>query len=54
MSAEVDGILVSGTVAVHKNNKGTHVDCWLDGQTGEDNTHSSYIIPVVEYVLMLS
>lgn len=50
ISAEVDGILVNGTVATHTNTaNATVVDVWIDGKTGDENTHAQYSIPAAEY-----
>jgi acetyl/propionyl-CoA carboxylase alpha subunit len=52
MSIEVDGVLVNGTSSIYTNLKGdTIVDCWLEGKTGDDITHSQFTIPPASYVL---
>jgi 3-methylcrotonyl-CoA carboxylase alpha subunit len=46
VAAEIDGVLTKGTVCVHlHHNNDMIVDCWLDGQVGEDKTHSQLVIP---------
>ena len=50
MSVEINGILVNGTTSIHTNLNGdTVIDTWLDGKTGDENTHAQVIIPHVEY-----
>jgi len=51
ISAEVQGVLVQGTVATHVNSAGAMViDVWVEGQTGAQNTHGQFFVPAPEYM----
>ena len=51
IAAEVNGVLTKGTVCVHANNmQDMVVDCWLDGQVGEQSSHFQLTIPAKKRV----
>lgn len=46
VAAEIDGVRCNGTVCVYTNHfDDVVVDYWLDGQVGEERTHSQLVIP---------
>lgn len=53
--AEVDGHRQSATVTLHQGSSGSRVvDVWIDGQTGDNLTHSQFQVPVVSYAASAS
>lgn len=50
VSAENNALRYSGTICIHKNvQKATVVDVWIDGQIGQEATHSQFIVPPIVF-----
>jgi len=50
ITAESNSLRLSGTVSIFLNaQKAKVVDVWLDGQIGQDSSHSQFIVPAADY-----